>query len=536
MRPSGVVPPKPANLEGYSRLIEHLGTLPDEQRWHAQRMLCQEDLFFLVRYVLTTREAYDHNGKHIMDHQFVIDRCRDIENHVHQVLDLWSREHFKSTLKTFALPIRWILRDPNVTIGIFSETRPIAKKFLRVIKAEMERNEELKALFPEIFWTDPAEEAPKWSEDDGLCVKRSANLKEQTLEAWGFASALPTGSHFEKMLVDDAITEEGCRSGDMIARINTQWELSQSLGKHGGEVTYTGTPYHKHDTYAHMLECGVTLRRFPAINEEGEPALYPKEYLDERRGKMSDKTWNMQWMVDPLGGHAARFDLAWLQWYDQAPVEVAAHKNVYILVDPSSGRKKKARATRDNDFTAIWVVGCGEDGHVYALDIVRDKLDPLQRVDTVFDLVRMWSPLEVRYESYSMAADTTLIEAEMRRRSFHFALVEVAGLVAKEDRIDQRLHPWFKQAKIHLPRSLLLHRVDGSVVNVVDEFVKQEYLAWPQPQHDDLLDCLARLFEPDMPPLFPSLSDRERDELRSRRQGAYSGSHSFDEPSWLGVM
>src|SRR5690606_16861901 len=105
-------------------------------------------------------------------------------------LDLWAREHYKSTIITFGLTVQDILRShgadledpPELTIGIFSHTRPIAKSFLRQIKQEFEGNSKLKALFPDVLYANPHRDSPKWSEDDGIVVKRKSNRREATVE------------------------------------------------------------------------------------------------------------------------------------------------------------------------------------------------------------------------------------------------------------------------------------------------------------------------------------------------------------------
>ena len=122
-------------------------------------------------------------------------------------LDLWSRFHYKSSILTFGLILQEILRNPEITICIFSHTRPAAKAFLRQIKTELEVNQRLKELFSDILFTDPAKEA-RWSEDNGLVVKRRGNPKEATLEAWGLVDGQPTGKHFDVLHYDDVVTRE----------------------------------------------------------------------------------------------------------------------------------------------------------------------------------------------------------------------------------------------------------------------------------------------------------------------------------------
>ncbi len=123
----------------------------------AERELCKTDLFYLLTVAFKRRDV---------DRDWLYDRCREVQSSPDGHLDLWAREHYKSTLITYAKSIQDILCDPEITIGIFSHTRPIAKAFLEQIKREFETNEWLKALFPDVLYARPASESPRWSFED----------------------------------------------------------------------------------------------------------------------------------------------------------------------------------------------------------------------------------------------------------------------------------------------------------------------------------------------------------------------------------
>ena len=102
-----------------------------------KRQLAQSDLFFLLVYVL---------GRADLNRDWYFERCREVQAAPNGYLDLWGREHGKSSLITFGLTIQDILNDPEITVGIFSYSRPTAKAFLRQIKTEFENNEMLRSL------------------------------------------------------------------------------------------------------------------------------------------------------------------------------------------------------------------------------------------------------------------------------------------------------------------------------------------------------------------------------------------------------
>jgi hypothetical protein len=143
----------------------------------ALKQLCEEDLFFLLTIGCKRRDV---------DKGWLYACCREVEAEPDGYLDLWAREHYKSTIITFGKSIQDVLKDPdNTTVGIFSHTRPIAKQFLKQIKTELEQNKFLINLFPDVLYPEPQKQSPKWSEDSGLRVKRKSNPKEETFEAWG---------------------------------------------------------------------------------------------------------------------------------------------------------------------------------------------------------------------------------------------------------------------------------------------------------------------------------------------------------------
>jgi hypothetical protein len=161
--------------------------------------IAEIDRFFLLTQVLRRPDAYN---------EWLYKRCREVEAAPDGHIDLWAREHYKSTIITFAGSMQEIIKDPEITIGIFSHTKSIAKTFVDQIKQECEQNEQLHILWPDIFWENPKREAPTWSLDGGIVVKRTTNPREKTVEGHGLVDGQPISKHFGLMIYDDVVTEE----------------------------------------------------------------------------------------------------------------------------------------------------------------------------------------------------------------------------------------------------------------------------------------------------------------------------------------
>lgn len=469
------------------------------------RVVLRTDLYFLIWFGCNRKD---------IENPWLFDRCREVQTEPNDVLDLWAREHYKSTIVTFGKTLQDILAshgdDPldewdglEPTFGIFSHTRPIAKGFLRQIKVELETNDLLKRIFPDILYKDPQSESPKWSEDDGIIVKRKSNPKESTIEAHGLVDGQPTGKHFNVRVYDDVVTDKSVTTPDMIKKVTAQWGLSLNLGTEGGFERYAGTRYNYNDTYKTIIDTGIKVRKYPATLDgkpDGEPTFRSQAWIDSKK-RAGSYIFSCQQLLEPKEDLAMGFDNDDLRYYTVSPIKT----NNYILCDPANSKKKGA------DYTTFWVIGCGRDNNFYVLDMIRDRLSLTERADILFDWHRKYSPLEVGYERYGMQSDIDHFEDRMEREGYRFDITEVAGQLAKNDRI-LRLLPLFERHEIWLPQTCYKNLSNGLHEDMVKTFIEQEYTPFPVGIHPDMLDSLSRIVDIDYK--FPKIVEQRKMNFR----------------------
>lgn len=502
-----------------------------------RRELGMVDRFFLLAVLLHRPDVL---------HPWLYARCREAELDPDGYLDLWAREHYKSTIITFAGIIQEIIRDPEITIVIFSHTKPVARKFLLQIKQELETNAELVSVYPDIFYADPKKESPKWSEEKGITVRRKSNPKEATLEGHGLVDGQPTGGHWRLRVYDDVVTLESVSTPEQVAKATAAWELSDNLGARGpnGEdprAWHVGTRYSFADSYNDIMERGALKQRiYPATHNglpDGVPVLLTESAWTQKKITQGPATIACQMLQNPAAGNEAMFRQDWLSFMDIRPSTL----NVYIMVDPASSKKK------GSDNTAIAVVGVDSAMNFWLLDGYRHKMNLRERWLATKAMRKKWMTrpgvqmVKVGYEKYGMQSDIEYFQMEMERDGDIWEIVELnwvlEGSQSKNDRV-QRLVPLFLQKKFHL--AMLCVKDDGTGKKVpfktsaqqkmeqegkgfrVFEPVKQrdhegnvyslnkgfldEYLFFPFSAKKDLIDAVARVF--DMDPVAPVIIDQ----------------------------
>lgn len=471
------------------------------------------DRYFLLTHLLKRVDAV---------HPWLYDRCREVESNPDGYLDLWSREHYKSTIVTFAGSIQEIINDPNITIGIFSHTRPIAKAFLDQIKQELERNETLKRIYKEILYTNPKKTSPTWSLDSGIVVKRQTNPKERTIEAHGLVDGQPVSKHFGLMIFDDVVTQASVTSADMIRKTTEAWELAQHLGS--GEFPrkwHIGTRYNLADSYHTIMDRGaVKPRIYPATDDgtpDGKPVFLSQEAWDKKRKESSGYTIACQMLQNPIAGSQQEFQTDWIRTYEVRPHTL----NVYMMWDYAGSRKSTGSSK-----TAVAVIGVDAALNKYLLDGACHKMDLNERWKLMKKLRNKWisAPgvqiVKIGYERYGAQSDIQHFETMMRIEKTAFAIEELNntrdGTVDKDNRI-RRLIPDFQNWRFFLPYEgdktslqadaennhqshLIAKKIravneDDKVYNVTQWFLENEYVFFPHTTQKDFLDAMSRIYD-----------------------------------------
>lgn len=500
--------------------------------------LGRNDRYFLLRRILGRKDA---------EHPWIYARCREVEADPDGYLDLWSREHYKSTVITFAGSIQEILKDPEICIGIFSFNKPTARAFLRQIKYEFESNETLKQIYPDVLWADPKKESPRWSEDAGIVVKRQSNPKESTVEGHGLVDGQPTGRHFPLRIYDDVVTLESVTSPEMVSKTTEAWSLSDNLGARGptgiARAWHVGTRYSFGDSYNTMMEMGaVKPRIYPATDDgtlDGKPVFLPPHVWADKKKKQTLSTLAAQMLQNPAAGNQAIFKKEWLKFQDVRPATL----NIYIPCDPASSRKK------GSDRTAIPVIGVDASGNRWLVDGYHHRMGLSERYQRIKELRKFWMAMpgvqlvKVGYERYGSTSDLEYFDEMMTRDRDHFDIDELAwpreGPGSKIDRV-QRLEPWFRSGRFILPavskdetkmqqkmreqgqpfriyKPTIRRDEEGRIYSLNKNFL-EEFLVFPFGVHDDLIDAMSRI--EDMDPLPPIIVDERALEPETYADGS----------------
>lgn len=233
-----------------------------------------------------------------------------------------------------------------------------------------------------------------------------------------------------------------------------------------------------------------------------------EDVLDKKVIDLTMQGFVGQYLMRPAALGGGEFKAKYIQYYNNYARDFTCEgMNIYILYDPANTKKKTSG--HDPDYTAMVVIGLASDNNYYLLDLIRDRLNPTERVEKLFKLHMKWAKLSgqppvVGVEHYGMMTEDFYIKKEMNRRNYRFRCIELKGAMKKEDRI-RRVIPLFENFRVYFPRDITYIDTNGISADLVSIFIQEEILVFPVGKHDDILDAFARIVDNDLQAYFPEI-------------------------------
>ena len=473
------------------------------------REVILEDLFFLTYFVV---KPFIRGEQNKFNHPFCVKACREVEDGPKDyTLDIWAREHFKSSIITIGETIQDTLRNPEETTALLSYTKKSAERFLSSIMGILENESFLYECFSDVLFKKPAYESSLWSVEKGINVNRGSNNPTPTISAWGMQEGMPTGVHANRRKYDDITTEDMAKSPAQMEDCKVKFDSSQNLGTEGGTSRVIGTPYHHADPLAYIKamkdihgEDKYHLRLKPATDNglaNGNPVLMSRKRIEDL---MSYSTFNCQQLLNPTPDGGTKLSSEFLREIEPELIP----KNLYncMVIDPAGDE------TETSDEWGAWVVGVeprADQIGASNIYITNGYLDTLKEVMAPDVLARLYCStgliMKTGYERNLNTTPGWLV---------HFTnLLRVKGKHLSEDNGNLiKLKHGGRNKHLRIETALALPLMNGKIhISKAIPFIYRQRLMSEMDKfpywHDNGLDALAYLYDILQDYRFPNNAD-----------------------------
>lgn len=250
-----------------------------KKRFFRSAVAAEEAVIELARKDPATFCAYvlkdERTGKRVRPTPYHEQWHRDLDEHANLVL--WSNvESGKTNQITIGRTLFELGNEGALRNVIVSATAGQAIKILKTIARYIEHSDELHRVFPNLRKSDP------WLPASGqIFVKRNTYSKDPSVQALGVHGAI-LGARIDRLYLDDVLSHENVRTEEQREEV-FNWYGSTLSGRltDGSRVRWVGQAWHPGDAMHRFERLGWPAKRYPVIDERGNPA-WPERWSLER--------------------------------------------------------------------------------------------------------------------------------------------------------------------------------------------------------------------------------------------------------------
>lgn len=330
------------------------------------------------------------------------------------------RDHGKSTLYSFVLPLWEMVRDPHVRILLVSKSVHLASRFVTTLRQEIETNARIRYLYGAL-----KPEKPRAWNRYSLFLTRERNIREPTVTALGLFGSC-AGLRADLIVADDIIDSELCYFRRQRDRVH-QWFLSEltPVMEADSRMLVVGTRKHYDDLYARLVANPAYEHRIDRaiLDEESKKVLMPERWnydrLVEDREEIGTVLFNREKQNLVIDSGTALFRREWLEaCLDPTRVLGAAPPSGLIVVqgvDLAAVSDPHRALEQDTDYSVVVTLAVGPDGRFLLVDIWMERgLTPEALLQNLIAIGNRYRPRLVAVENNAFQH---WIEAELANRS-----------------------------------------------------------------------------------------------------------------------
>lgn len=413
--------------------------------------------------------------------------------------------HTKSEFGSYMLPAWFLGKYPNKKIIQCSNTADLAVGFGRKVRNLVD-SEVYKNVFPNVGLRSDSKAAGRWS--------TSSNGEYFAIGVGGTV----TGKGADLLIIDDPHSEQeaALAVGDPSVFDKVyEWYTSgprQRL-QPGGSIIIIMTRWSKRDLVGKILKSSLEregdsweIIDFPAILPSGNP-LWPEfwsiEELEALRRELPLSKWQAQYQQQPTSEEGAIVKREWWkEWSEDKPPQCE-----FIIQSWDTAFTKNERS----DYSACVTLGVfyqnenPQDPHIIVLDTYKKRMEFPELKDKAFRYYKEWEP------------DAFIVEAKASGDPLIYELRAMGIPVEKftptrgNDKIARinSVSDLFASGKIWVPRT-----------RWAEELI-EELAAFPNSDHDDLVDAMTQALIRFRKGGFIRLDSDEKDDPVYQRKRSY---------------